>query len=115
MGDAKREARFISLDIKDHFYSTPMAKPEYMKVKIKHLPRDIIILYNLEEKFTEDGYIYIRIKKGIPGLKQAEILAYEHLRNIIEPFGYYHIPGTAGLWKHKTRPTVFCLCIDDFG
>ena len=20
-----------------------------------------------------------------------------------------------GLWKHNTKPTTFCLCVDDFG
>lgn len=51
----------------------------------------------------------------MPGLKQAALLAYEHLKNCLKPYGYEPIPGTAGLWKHKHRPTVFCLCVDDFG
>ena len=29
--------------------------------------------------------------------------------------GYEHILGSLGMWKHKTRKTIFCLCIDDFG
>ena len=49
------------------------------------------------------------------GLKQAAILAYCHLVNLLEPYGYYPCPYTTGLWKHKTKPTVFCLCVDDFG
>ena len=28
-------------------------------------------------------------------------------------YGYRHVPGTAGLWTHDTRPTGFCLCVDD--
>ena len=27
--------------------------------------------------------------------------------------GYTHVPGTAGIWKHSTRQTTFCLCVDD--
>ena len=23
--------------------------------------------------------------------------------------------GTLGLWKHKTKKTIFCLCVDNFG
>ena len=54
----------MSLDIKDHFYSTSMEKLEYMKVRIKYIPKDIRIQYNLDKKLTEDRYIYIKIKKG---------------------------------------------------
>ena len=49
------------------------------------------------------------------GLKQAAILAYQHLKSTLEPQGYYHVPGTVGMWAHKTRPIQFCLCVDDFG
>ena len=49
------------------------------------------------------------------GLKQAAILAYQHIKNTLQPHGYYPVIGTVGLWKHKTRPISFCLCVDDFG
>ena len=51
----------------------------------------------------------------MPGLKQAAILAYRHLKNSLEPFGYEPIQGTVGLWNYRTKPTKFCLCVDDFG
>ena len=50
----------------------------------------------------------------MPGLKQAALLAYQHLRDCLKSYGYEPIPGTASLWKHCSRPTVFCLCADDF-
>ena len=115
ISDAHRGARFMSADIKDHFLATPMDQPEYMKVNYKYIPKDIRARYNLDMKVTSDGWIYIMIKKGMPGLKQAAILAYRHLKNCLEPFGYEPIPGTVGLWHHKTKPTKFCLCVDDFG
>jgi len=102
-------------DIKDHFLATPMDHPEYMRVQYKYILNDIRHRYNLNSKVTSDGYIYIKIQKGMPGLKQAAILAYRHLKNCLEPFGYQPIPGTIGLWHHKSRPTKFCLCVDDFG
>ena len=49
------------------------------------------------------------------GLKQAALLAYNHLKENLAQDGYYPIIGTLGLWKHKTRPTKFCVCVDDFG
>ncbi len=42
-------------------------------------------------------------------------MAYNKLIHHLTPRGYYPIPGTAGLWRHKTRKTIFCLCVDDFG
>lgn len=50
----------------------------------------------------------------MPGLKQAAILAFWHLKNCLAPFGYEPIHGTVGLWHHKSRPTKFSLCVDDF-
>jgi len=51
----------------------------------------------------------------MPGLKQAALLAYEHFKSSLAPYGYFPIPGIIGLWKHKTHPIIFCLCVDDFG
>ena len=49
------------------------------------------------------------------GLKQAAVLAYDNLVSTLAPHGYHLIPHTVGLWAHETRPTTFCLCVDDFG
>ena len=49
------------------------------------------------------------------GLKQAAILAYNQLVNKLKPHGYVPCSFTAGLWKHISRKTKFCLCVDDFG
>ena len=113
ISDAKQGARMLCADIKDFFLATPMSECEYMKVHIKHMPEDIIDLYKLNGKKTNDNYIYIRIKKGMYGLKQAAVLAYQQLKKVMEPHGYEPIPGTAGMWKHVTRRTVFCTCVDD--
>ena len=49
------------------------------------------------------------------GLKQAALLAYDNIVNILEPYGYYPVPNTQGIWAHKTKSIRFCLCVDDFG
>ena len=54
-------------------------------------------------------------KKGMYGLKQAAILAYDNLQSNLKPFGYAPVIGTVGIWQHNTRSTTFCLCVDDFG
>ena len=48
------------------------------------------------------------------GLKQAAILAYRKLKEILEKAGYTQIELTTGSWKHEKRKTVFALCVDDF-
>ena len=115
ISDAKKGARFAALDLKDYFLGSPMERPEYMRVHIDKFPPDIVEWYNLKEKVSDDGYIYIRIKKGMYGLKQAAILAYDNLVKTLAPHGYHPVPNTQGMWKHTTRPTRFCLCVDDFG
>ena len=34
---------------------------------------------------------------------------------MLKDAGYVPIVNTSGLWKHKTRQTLFSLCVDDFG
>ena len=55
------------------------------------------------------------MKKGMYGLKQATILVYNHLKEHLAPHGYYSIPNTVRMWKHKSQPIQFCLCVNDFG
>ena len=74
ISDVQYGARFFTADISNYFLAVPMKRCEYMKVKVKRLPQDIIKLYNLRDLITEDGYVYIRIDKGIYGLKNATIL-----------------------------------------
>ena len=114
ISDAKKGAKFMSADVKDFFLASPMGRPEYMRIPAKYLPADIIAKYILEEKIS-NGYVYVKINKGMYGLKQAAVLAYDHLVQNLKPYGYAPIPHTLGLWKHETRPITFCLCVDDFG
>ena len=115
ISDAKDGARFMSADLKDYFLATPMETPEYMRSNIRHIPDDIIAKYNLRNIVTPDGWIYIKIKKGMYGLKQAAILAYQQLVTNLAKHGYTPCKYSVGLWTHATRRTKFCLCVDDFG
>ena len=107
--------RFISADISNYFLASPMERAEYMRVRLKHIPNDIQERYNLRDLVTSDGWVYIRINKGMYGLRNAAILAYNNLKRKLAPFGYFPVESTVGLWAHKTRRTRFCLCVDDFG
>jgi hypothetical protein len=102
------------LDIKNFYYGTPMARYEYMKLPIKLIPEDIINHYNLRA-LDSDGYIYMEIRKGMPGLKQAGRIANDRLQKHLAQFGYAPVPRTPSLWTHASRPVTFSLVVDDFG
>jgi hypothetical protein len=82
-----------------------------MKMPLSHFPK-IVQKYNLNA-LAVDGWVYIEIRKGIYGLKQAGLLANQLLQTRLAPFGYYPARHTPGLWLHKTRPISFTLVIDD--
>ena len=105
----------MSADLKDFFLATPIEGDEYMKVPYKHFPPDIQTCFKLDSKVTASGHMFIKIKKGMYGLKQAAILAYDQLKQHLGSHGYCPIVGTTGMWEHETRRTKFCVCIDDFG
>ena len=49
------------------------------------------------------------------GLKQASVLAYQHLSKLLTDGGYTQILGSLGMCKHETCKTLFCIYVDDFG
>ena len=108
-------ARFITADIKDFFLSSIMPTAEYMKMHIDEIPSDIITKYDMSHLQDKNGYVHFKIVKGMYGLKQAAILAYDQLKDHLAPHGYYPIPNTVGMWRHQSRPIQFCLSVDDFG
>jgi hypothetical protein len=80
---------------------------------LSRFPEDIVHKYNLGA-LAVDGWVYIELRKGMYGLKQAGLLANQLLQTHLEPFGYYPARHTPGLWLHKTRPIAFSLVVDDF-
>ncbi len=71
----------MSLDNKNFYLNTQMTRYEYeyVRIKINNVPGEIIKQYNLREKMDKDGYLYIKVQKGMYGLPQAGILAQELL------------------------------------
>jgi hypothetical protein len=68
-------AKYMTMDIKDFYLNTPMARYEYMQLQIDNMPNDVIKHYNLTNIATTDGYVYCEIQKGMYGLPQAGIIA----------------------------------------
>jgi hypothetical protein len=92
-----------------------MERYEYIKIHYKMIPDEIKEQYKLADIVDPDGYVYCEVRKGMYGLKQAARLAFDNLVKKLAPHGYYPIRASPGLWRHKTRPTLFTLCVDDFG
>ena len=86
-------------------------------MKLKDLPQEFVVMYNLTKiAIAEDnGNMYIRIQKGMHGLPQEGILTQQQLKRQLNEHGYHQSPLTPGLWKHKTQPISFTLCVDNFG
>jgi len=110
-------AKFMTIDIKDFYLNTAMARYEYMRLRIADMPEDVIEHYNLRDKATPDGYVYCEIQKGMYGLPQAGIIAEQLLEEQLKKHAYCQSQTTPGLWKHDTRPISFSLVVDvdDFG
>ena len=78
-------------------------------------PYEIIERYNLRSLVCLNGWIYMEIRKVMPGLKQAVRIANDRLKIHLALFGYAAVPRTSALWKHMTRDITFSLVVDDFG
>jgi hypothetical protein len=88
-------------------------RSEYMKMLLSRFPEEIVQTYNLTALAVDD-WVYIEIRKGMYGLKQAGLLANQLLQTRWAPFGNYPARHTPGLSLHKTRPISFSLVVDDF-
>ena len=109
-----KNAKYMTIDIKDYYYGTPLTRYEYLRVKLKSIPEEIIRQYNLR-KIENDGYVYIEVQKGMPGLKQAGKIANDRLKSHLAKFGYVPAARTPALWVSKISNLSFTLCVDDFG
>ena len=110
-----RGAKFMSIDIKNFYLATPMARYEYLKLKLCDIPAEIIKEYNLLNIATPDKSVYVKVRKGMYGLPHAGIIANELLEKRLNKKGYFQSTLVPGLWTHETRPISFTLVVDDFG
>ena len=115
ISQSSKNARFMTLDIKDFFLQSTMKHPQYMKIHAKYFSKEFRDMYDIEKIIANDGYVYCKIVKGMYGLKQAARLAYDALVTHLHKYGYTPDKYAPNIWKHETRPTKFCLCVDDFG
>ncbi len=63
----------MSMDIKDFYLNTPIARYEYMRLKFADMPANVIEHSHLNKIATPDSHVYCDIQKGMYGLPQAVI------------------------------------------
>jgi hypothetical protein len=83
-----KEAAMMMMDIKNCYLGTPLPRFEYMKMLLSRFPEEIIQKYNLNA-LAVDGWVYIEIRKGMYGLRQAGLLVNQLLKTRLALFGYY--------------------------
>jgi hypothetical protein len=105
-------AAMIMMDIKKIILAL-LPRYKYIRMWLSIFPEEIVSKYNLKA-LAVDGWVYIEIRKGVYGLKQAGLLANQLLQKCLAPFGYYSAWHTPGLWLHKTRPIACSLIVDEF-
>ena len=108
-------ARFMTMDIANFYLMTPLKRPEYVKIKLRDIPEEIIVEYKLRDLAAADGNIYIKATKGMYGLPHTGLLANKQLEKRLNKHGYWQSKLVPGLWKHDTRPIQFTLVVDNFG
>jgi hypothetical protein len=107
-------ARFMSMDLSNFYLMTPLDRPEYARIQLSVIPQEIIDEYNLEA-YAHKGWVYYELSKGMYGLKRSGKLANDLLSEHLNEQGYYECATTPGLWRHKWRPIIFVLIVDNFG
>jgi hypothetical protein len=108
------KARWMCLDVKDFYLNNKMDRYEYARIPYHLIPMEIVLQYNLEP-LVVNGHVYFEVQKGMYGLPQAGLIAYQALKEHLDPHGYKPCRHTPGLWKHDDRNLQFCLVVDDFG
>jgi hypothetical protein len=102
----------MMMDNKNYYLGTPLPTYEYIRLPISILPDEIIKKYHLT-RLAVEGWVYLEIRKGMYGFKQAGILVNQLLQKRLKPFGYHPARHTPGIWLHTTKPTAFSLVVDD--
>jgi hypothetical protein len=102
------------VDLYNFYLGTSMRIWEYMRIHISAIPDSSIAQYKLLD-LVHNAYVLVETTKGMYGLPQVGILAYEQLVTHLAKHGYAPCPHMPGLWKHATCDVTFCLVVDDYG
>ena len=93
---SRRNVRFVCFDAEIFCLQTPMANPEYVRIKLSAIPQETIDEYDMTT-YAHNGWIYYEVVRGCYGLPQSGRLTNDLLRTRIEKVGYYEAITTPGL------------------
>jgi hypothetical protein len=93
-------AKFATADIKNFYLNNPLKYYQYMKIHVSKIPPEIQKEYNVAAMADCNGYVYFEIRKGMYGLKEAGIVAWQHLVTHLKTYGYEPMRLTTGMWRH---------------
>ena len=66
-----------------------------MRIYKKIIPQEVLDEYNII--FNDRYFIYVEIRRGMYGLKEAGVIAFDQLVQKLKRFGYETMPQTHGL------------------
>ena len=111
---SQKDAKFVTFDISNFYLQTPLNRLEYVRTKFLGIPQYFVDKYNLLDSIR-DGWVYFEINRGVFDLPQLGILANNLLEKLLSEHGYYQRATPPGIWRHKRRPIIFSLIVNDFG
>ena len=103
-------ARCLLADIKHFYLNNISPDPDFIHIPLKIIPQEIIDTYDFKALVDDQGWIYMRIEKGMYGLKYAGIIANQELVKNMATFGYHTVKHTPNLWQK----TFSSLVVDNF-
>ncbi len=101
-------AKFANADLANFYLMTPLKRPEYTKMRLSDIPEEVIKEYNLHQFATPDGWVYIKVIRGMYGLPQAGSLGHDLLEQRLNKEGYFQSQLCQD--SGSTKPTHFSLC-----
>merc|ERR1711884_368599 len=108
-------AFYTTADAGNMYLASMLRRYQYMRIKLDLIPLSIQLAYDLASKVDADGYVYVRIRGALYGLKESGRIANEDVVDLLSAHGYKESPLTPGLFTHETRDISFTLVVDDFG
>ncbi len=108
-------AKFMTMDIKDFYLNTLMARYEYLRLRIADMPDDVIEQYNLRDNTTPTAISIAKYKRGCMACHRPVSLPNNIVKERLQKHSYHQSQTTPGLWKHDPRSIRFSLVDNDFG
>jgi hypothetical protein len=76
----------IMMDIKNYYLGKTLPRYEYMSFPLSIIPNEIITKYN-SKAIAVGGWVYLKKRKGMYGVKQAGLLANQLLQHKMAHYG----------------------------